>query len=66
LHLSCNAGLRHQEIHKFSLENTRKYQEIPKNFRKYQKILGNTCKFQAILRNIRKYCEIPENTSPKI
>jgi hypothetical protein len=28
-------GLRHKEIHTFSLENTRKYQEIPVKFRKY-------------------------------
>jgi hypothetical protein len=42
-------GVRHQEKHIFSLGNTRKYQEILKNFRKYLEISGNTCKFQEIL-----------------
>jgi hypothetical protein len=45
--------------------NTKKYQEIPKNFRKYLEISDNTCKFQEILVNIRKYYEIPGNTRPK-
>jgi hypothetical protein len=55
-------GVRHQEIHTFSLGNTRKYQNI----------LGNTLKYQEIhvifpenLGNIRKCYEIPGNTKPK-
>jgi hypothetical protein len=46
--------------HTFSLGNTRKYQEILKNFRKYLEISGNTCIFQEILGNIRKYYEIQD------
>jgi hypothetical protein len=62
---SCLTRVRHQEIHTFSLENIRKYQKIPKNFRKYLEISGNTCTFEEILENIRKYYEIPGNTRPK-
>jgi hypothetical protein len=40
----CLRGVRHQEIHTFSLGN----------IRKYQKFLGNTCKFQEILGIVRK------------
>jgi hypothetical protein len=47
--------IRNQKIHTFSFGNTRKYQEIPKNFRKNLEISGNTCKFQEILGNIKKY-----------
>jgi hypothetical protein len=62
---SCFKRGRHPEIHKISLGNTRKYQEVPKNFRKNLKISGNTCTFQEILGNIRKYYEIPGNSRPK-
>jgi hypothetical protein len=55
-------GVRHQEIHTFSLGITRKYQNI----------LGNTLKYPEIhvifpenLGNIRKCYEIPGNTKPK-